>query len=74
MIGRFQRLSISAFKISATLPFSLSSAGCTFEFLLLTLKLAHCPHSLAACLAALPSMSLIPFVSFFRTQSRTTPD
>src|SRR5437868_833892 len=29
------------------------------------LKLTHCPHSLAATLAALPSMSLIPFAPFF---------
>jgi hypothetical protein len=28
------------------------------------LKLARCPHSLAASLAALPSISLIPFVPF----------
>ena len=28
------------------------------------LKLTHCPHSLAATLAALPSMSLIPFAPF----------
>jgi uncharacterized protein (DUF2062 family) len=28
------------------------------------LKLARCPHSLTASLAALPSMSLIPFTPF----------
>jgi hypothetical protein len=28
------------------------------------LKLARCPHSLTASLAALPSMSLIPFAPF----------
>jgi len=34
------------------------------------LKLGRFPHSLAASLAALPSMSLIPFVPFLRTQLR----
>jgi hypothetical protein len=29
------------------------------------LKLAHCPHSLAPTLVALPSISLIPFAQFF---------
>ena len=34
------------------------------------LKLGRFPHSLAASLAALPSMSLIPFAPFLRTQLR----
>ena len=34
------------------------------------LKLGRFPHSLAASLAALPSMSLIPFPPFLRTQLR----
>src|SRR5438874_13615322 len=33
------------------------------------LKLTHCPHSLAATLAALPSVSLIPFAPFFLQHS-----
>jgi hypothetical protein len=33
------------------------------------LKLARCPHSLAATPAALPSMSLIPFAPFFLLHS-----
>jgi hypothetical protein len=38
--------------------------------LLHLLKLARDPHSLAASLAALPSMSLIPFVPFAKTLQR----
>ena len=34
------------------------------------LKFGRFPHSLAASLAALPSMSLIPFAPFLRTQLR----
>jgi hypothetical protein len=34
------------------------------------LKLGRFPHSLAASLAALPSMSLIPFAPFLRAQLR----
>ena len=34
------------------------------EAALAQLKLARCPHSLTASLAALPSMSLIPFTPF----------
>jgi putative endonuclease len=34
------------------------------------LKLGRFPHSLAASLAALPSMSLIPFAPFLRAQWR----
>ena len=34
------------------------------EAALAQLKLARCPHSLTASLAALPSMSLIPFAPF----------
>jgi hypothetical protein len=34
------------------------------EAALSQLKLAHYPHSLTASLAALPSMSLIPFAPF----------
>ncbi len=34
------------------------------------LKLARCPHSLTASLAALPSMSLIPFTPLIRSRPR----
>src|SRR5437870_5630570 len=34
------------------------------------LKLARCPHSLTASLAALPSMSLIPFAPLYLGSSR----
>jgi hypothetical protein len=37
------------------------------------LKLARCPRSLAATLAALPSMSLIPFAPFSFSASRHSP-
>jgi hypothetical protein len=35
------------------------------------LKLAHCPRSLAATLAALPSMSLNPFAPLYLARSRS---
>src|SRR5439155_24767512 len=37
------------------------------------LKLTRCPHSLAATLTALPSMSLIPFAPFSPVRQGTNP-